>query len=82
MSNDVHNGKQGSGTGSEQTGNRCMGFDCCGTRMDGEMAGCNRGSFMRRHPIVMSAFLAIMGLAFLAIPAGVILGVIAFFRTM
>ena len=82
MSHDGYTAKQESGTDSENTGDRRMDFDCCGFKMNDAMAGCNCGSFFRRHPVAMSAILAIMGLAFLAIPAGVILGIIAFFRTI
>jgi hypothetical protein len=59
-----------------------MSFDCCGTRMGDVMAGCPCGSIMKRHPVVTSAILSVMGLAALAIPAGIILGIIAFFRTI
>jgi hypothetical protein len=58
-----------------------MSFDCCGTNMGDVMAGCPCGSIMKRHPFFTSAILTVMALAALAIPAGIILGVIAFFRT-
>jgi len=57
-------------------------FDCCGIKMGDVMAGCPCASIMRRHPFVTSATLAVMGLAALAIPAGIVLGIIAFFRTI
>jgi hypothetical protein len=66
---------------SGSAGDRPIGFDCCGAGMDDWMAGCPCGSIMKRHPFVTSAMLAVMALAALAIPAGIILGVIAFFRT-
>jgi hypothetical protein len=59
-----------------------MRFDCCGIKMDDAMAMCPCVSIMRRHPVVMSAVLAVMGLAVLLIPAGAILGIIAFLRTI
>lgn len=57
-------------------------FDCCGTEMPETMTGCRCGDVMRRHPFAASVFLLIMGLALLVIPAGAVLGVIAFFRTI
>ena len=57
------------------------GFDCCGFRMGDSMTRWPCGSIMRRHPVVTSAFLTLMGLALIVIPAGAILGIIAFFRT-
>jgi hypothetical protein len=57
-------------------------FDCCGIKMGDVMTGCPCGSIMRKHPFVTSVTLAFMGLAALAIPAGIILGIIAFFRTI
>jgi len=69
-------------TPSAGSGNRRLGFDCCGMTMDDAMARCSCGSIVRRHPFVTSAFLAVMGLAALVIPAGAILGIIAFFRTI
>lgn len=62
--------------------NRPMDFECCGTRMSDAMKGCPCGSVVKRHPIVTSAILALMGLAFLVIPTGAILGIIAFVRTI
>ena len=79
MSYDPNDTKQASGT--ESGGDRRMGFDCCGTGMEDVMAECPCGFFMKRHPFVMSTILAVMALAALAIPAGIILGIIAFFRT-
>jgi len=71
--------KQAPGTGSAD---RRMGFDCCGFRMDDATTRCSCGSVMRRHPFVTSAILAFMGLAALVIPAGAVMGIIAFFRTI
>jgi hypothetical protein len=89
MFDETYEAEQVSGTpsdvpisGSRIAGDRSMTFDCCGTRMDGEMAECPCGSMMRRHPVVMFAILAVMGLALLLIPAGAILGIIAFFGTI
>ena len=82
MSHDRNDTKQASGTRSEgRADDRRMGFDCCGTRMGDVMAECPCGFFMKRHPFVMSTLLAVMALTALAIPAGIILGIIAFFRT-
>ena len=57
-------------------------FDCCGARMGGAMTDCSCGAIMRKHPVITSVMLALMGLAFVAIPTGAILGIIAFFRTI
>jgi hypothetical protein len=70
------------GSEARDTGHRPMGFDCCGVRMDRSMAACPCGSMMRRHPFVTFVICTVMGLALLAIPAGVILGIIAFLRTI
>jgi len=67
---------------SANTGDRPMEFDCCGVRMGDEMAGCPCGSMMRRHPVVTFTVLTLMGLAVLVIPAGAILGIVAFFRSL
>ena len=61
---------------------RATMFDRCGAVMGGEMRGCPCGAVMRRHPVLIAAILALMGLAFLAVPAAAILGAIAFFRTI
>ena len=61
---------------------RPMSFACCGPRMGDGMAGCPCGSIVKRHPFVTSAILAVMALTALAIPAGIILGIIAFFRAI
>jgi hypothetical protein len=68
--------------GSGERDDRARTFDCCGARMGGAMANCSCGAGMRKHPVITFAMLALMGLAFVAIPAGVILGIIAFFRTI
>lgn len=60
---------------------RPVGFDCCGMTMDDQMAGCPCGSMMKRHPVVTFTVLTLMGLAVLVIPAGAIMGIIAFLRT-
>lgn len=57
-------------------------FECCGGEMKEMMAGTPCGSFMRRHPFVTGLILAAAGLAFLTVPAGAILGIIAFVRTL
>jgi hypothetical protein len=80
MSDHESKTEQASTRGS--TGDRSMGFDCCDIRMGDAMAECPCGSIMRRHPVVTSAFLGVMGLAVIVIPAGAILGIIAFFRTI
>jgi hypothetical protein len=60
---------------------RPIGFNCCGVKTVDGMAGCPCGSMMRRHPVMTFTVLAFMGLAALLIPAGAILGIIAFLRT-
>jgi len=79
----------GSGMGSDDqaseaqsTGHRPMSFDCCGVRMDEDTTGCACGSIMKRHPFVTFAIGTVMGLALLVIPAGAILGILAFLRTI
>ena len=67
---------------AQGTGHRPMSFDCCGVRMNEGMAACACGSIMRRHPFVTFAICTVMGLALLLIPAGAILGIIAFLRTI
>ena len=79
MTDTGHSANRETGKATES---RRMGFDCCGFRMDDAMARCDCGSVFRKHPVVMSAILAIMALAALAIPTGFILGIIAFFRTI
>jgi hypothetical protein len=88
MSDDRSKTEQKFGTGSDvpasdsaSTGDRPMEFDCCGARIGEEMTGCPCGSMMRRHPVVTFTVLTLMGLAVLVIPAGAILGIIAFLRT-
>ncbi len=61
---------------------RATMFDCCASATGGEMRSCPCGAVMRRHPVVIAAMLALMGLAFLAVPAAAVLGAIAFFRTI
>ena len=59
-----------------------MTFGCCGPR-DGDTWGeCWCASIMRRHRFFTSTMLAVMGLAALAIPVAILLGIIAFFRTL
>jgi len=59
-----------------------MSFDCCGARTDERTTPCACGSTMRKHPFVTFAVCTFMGLALLLIPAGAILGIIAFLRTI
>jgi hypothetical protein len=59
-----------------------MSFDCCGTGMGDAMAECPCGSIMRRHPVITALILSLMGLVALLVPAGAILGILAFFRTI
>jgi len=68
--------------GSTTDADRRMGSDCCGAGVRQAMAGCPGHSFMKRHPILASAMLVGMGLAVLVIPAGAVMGIIAFFRTI
>lgn len=89
MANHGYTAEQAPGTRSDaptsESGggdNRATSFDCCGTWMNDATAECPCGSFARRHPVVTSAILAVMGLAVLVIPAGAILGIIAFLRTI
>ena len=67
---------------SGHTSDRRMSFGCCSTRMGDAIADGPCGSIMRRHPVVMSVILALMGLAVLLIPTGAILVIIAFLRTI
>jgi hypothetical protein len=89
MSDDGNKAETASGARSDarapESGSRDdrpMTLDCCGARMGGEMADCSCSAIMRKHPVITSALLALMGLAFVVIPAGAILGIIAFFRTI
>ena len=66
----------------ESTGETRMSFDCCGTRVGDAMAECRCGSIMRRHPFAYFAICTVVGLALLLIPVGVILGIVAFLRTI
>ena len=66
----------------KSTGDSRMSFDCCGTRIGDAMAECRCGSIMRKHPFAAFAVCTVMGLALLVIPVGVILGIIAFLRTI
>jgi len=77
----------GTGSGAPVPGragarNRAMAFDCCGAGMGDGVAGCPCIVMMRRHPLVALLLLGLMGLLFLAIPTGVILGIIAFMKTI
>ena len=88
MSDDGHKTEQRAGTRSHVpasettgTGGRAIGFDCCGSGMGDAVANCPCTSAMRRHPVIAFVILAVMGLAFLAIPTGFILGILAFMRT-
>lgn len=67
-------------SGSGRTSDGPMGFDCCGTMTGDAIAQCPCGSVMRRHPVIVFALAAAMGLAALLVSAGAILGIIAFFR--
>ena len=89
MSDEGYRTEETTGTGSDAPafgpaggGDRAMGFDCCGVSMGDGMAGCPCVAVMRRHPLIAFLLLTLMGLAFLAIPTGVILGIIAFMRTI
>ncbi|MHC4406476.1 MAG: hypothetical protein ACYTG0_43170 [Planctomycetota bacterium] len=89
MSDDEYKAEQASGTRSDvsasesgSAGEHPMRFDCGGIKMDDAMAVCPCISIKRRHPVVTSAILAVMGLAVFMIPAGAILGIIAFLRTL
>ncbi len=66
---------------SAHRGDRPIAFDCCGITMGDGMAGCPCGSIMKRHPVVTFTVLTLMGLAVVVIPAGAILGIIAFLKT-
>ena len=66
---------------TEQGSDRTMNFGCCGTRMDEAMSGCSCSSIMKRHPLATSVFFVVMSLVALAISTGIILGIIAFFRS-
>ena len=52
------------------------------TKMSEFMAACSCGSLMRQHPFFASTICLVMGLVFIAVPTGAILGIIAFFRTL
>jgi hypothetical protein len=89
MSDDKYKREHSSGERSDvpnsesaTNGDRQLGFDCIGTGMGEAMAKCPCGSIMRRHPFLTSAMLAVTGLALLVIPAGALLGIIAFFRAI
>ena len=89
MSDDRYRADQASGTRSDlpasesgSKGKSPMSRGCCGTDMGDVTAECPCSSIVRRHPVISSAILAVVGLAFLAVPAGAILGIIAFFRTI
>ena len=60
------------------------GFDCCSPRMADAMPESRYwcGSILRRHRVAAFTICTILGLALLAIPVGVILGIIAFLRTI
>ena len=71
-----------SSSGSTTDADRQVDSDCCGAGIRQTMAGCPFHSVMKRHPVLASVMLAVMGLAVLVIQAGAILGIIAFFRTV
>jgi hypothetical protein len=88
MSKNDYQEEQASGTkpdapisGSRSAGDRPMSFDCCSSMMGEEMGECPCASAMRRHPFITAAVVTFMGLALLLVPAGAILGIVAFFRT-
>ena len=59
-----------------------MRFGCCGA-WDGDAWGeCWCAPMMRRHRLFTSAVLTLMSLTALAIPVAILLGIIAFFRTL
>jgi len=89
MSNDRHEAEQASGkrtdipaSRSTIAGERPGSFDCCGTGMGEAMARCPCGPVMKRHPVITALVLSFAGLAALLVPAGAILGILAFLRTM
>jgi hypothetical protein len=55
--------------------------ECCGPTMKEEMQDCPCGSFLKKHRVASFAALTGIGLVLLTVPVGVILGIIAFFRT-
>ena len=67
---------------TEKGSDRPMGFGCCGTGMDEAMGRRACSAIMKRHPLATTVFILIMGLFALTIPTGIILGIIAFFRTI
>jgi hypothetical protein len=54
---------------------------CCGPEMNEMMKECPCGSFMKKHRLAFFAAFTGIGLVLLTLPVGVILGIIAFFRT-
>lgn len=69
-------------TERSESPDRRPSFDCCGIRTGDMNAAFPCGAIVRRHPVVTSVIVAVMGLAAVLIPAGAILGIIAFFRTI
>jgi hypothetical protein len=73
------------------SGSGLLGMPCCSENVDWSAPGrdigqmmqaCPCGGWLRRHRLAAYAVLTVVGLGFLALQVGWILGVIAFFRTV
>ena len=54
---------------------------CCGPEAADMMRHCPCASWVKRHRVAFYATFIVIGLALLTVPAGAVLGIIAFFRT-
>jgi hypothetical protein len=79
MSHDRHKTEQASET---RPGDRPLSLDCCGVAVGGGKAYWPCGFVMRRHPVVATVILAVVGLAMLVIAVGTVLGIVAFLKTI
>lgn len=69
-----------SASGPEKGGGRPTTFGCCHSMTGDTVAGFPCVSIMRRHPVIVSVILGLMGLMCLMIAAGLIVGVLRCFR--
>ena len=79
MSHDPHKTGKVSET---RPGDRALSLDCCGVAVAGGKAYWPCGFVMRRHPVVATAILTVVGLAMLVIAVGTVLGIVAFLKTI
>ena len=78
--NESGEGPSVSASGQENSGDRRTTFGCCDDTTDGAVAGFPCGAIVRRHPVIFSVIVALMGLTCLVMATAMIVGVLRCFR--